>query len=99
MTFLFLYFAAYIYISYCVTGAFSGIFMLNHHLYVVNFIVILILLGQQFPAFFKHPGLDIKGTRWLLYLVAVLVIILVLVFLLINIHGELNGANARFPKQ
>ena len=60
-----LYFASYIFISYCVTGAFSGNFMLNHHLYVVNFIVVLVLLGQRFPAFFNHSGLEMKGTRWL----------------------------------
>jgi hypothetical protein len=99
LIFLLLYFGVYIFISYCITGAFSGIFHLNHHLYVVNFIVVLLLLGRQFPAFFKHNGLDIKGARWLLYLGIVLVIILVLTLILINIHGELNGANSRFPAQ
>jgi hypothetical protein len=92
-----LYFAAYIFISYCVTGAFSGIFMLNHHLYVVNFIAVLVLLGKRFPAFFPDHGLEITGTKWLQYLVAAVLIILVLALVLINIHGELNGANSRFP--
>jgi hypothetical protein len=92
-----LYFAAYIFISYCVTGAFSGNFMLNHHLYVVNMFVVLVLLSKQYPAFFPDPGLEINGTKWLKYLAAVLVIILVLALVLINIHGELNGANSRFP--
>ena len=95
--FFMLYFGAYIFISYCVTGAFSGIFHLNHHLYIVNYIVVMVLLGKKFPAFFDHSGLSIKGTRWLLYLAAVLVIILVLVVILINIHGELNGSHTRFP--
>ena len=92
-----LYFASYIFISYCVTGAFSGTFLLNHHLYVVNFVVVLVLLGRNFPAFFQDPGLDIRGTKWLQYFVAVVVIILILTFIIINIHSELNGANARFP--
>ncbi len=96
MIFFLLYFGVYIIISYCVTGAFSGIFLLNHHLYVVNYIVILVLLGQHFPAFFKHHGLDINGTKWLQYTIAVFVLILVLTVILINIHGEMNGANARF---
>jgi hypothetical protein len=98
LIFLILYFAAYIIISYCVTGAFAGNFMLNHHLYIVNFAVILVLLNQKFPAFFQHGGLKLNGTKWLLYLVSVIVIILALALILINIHGELNGANARFPK-
>jgi hypothetical protein len=95
--FFMLYFGAYIFISYCVTGAFSGIFHLNHHLYIVNYIVVMVLLGKKFPAFFDHSGLSIKGTRWLLYLAAVLVIIFVLAVILINIHGELNGSHTRFP--
>jgi hypothetical protein len=99
LTFLVLYFFAYIFISYCVTGAFAGNLMLNHHLYVVNFIVVILLLNMDFPAFFQNQGLDISGSKWLKYLAVVIVIILVLAFILINIHGELNGANARFPSQ
>ena len=97
MVLFILYFASYIFISYCVTGAFSGIFMLNHHLYVINFIVVLVLSGQRFPAFFEHHGSDISGTKWLQYFTAIIVIIIILTLILINIHGEMNGANARFP--
>ena len=99
LAFLILYLAAYIFISYCVTGAFSGHFMLNHHLYIVNFIVVLILLRKDYPAFFQNQVLDISGSKWIKYLVAVIAIIFVFAFVLINIHGELNGANARFPNQ
>ena len=99
LAFLILYLAAYIFISYCVTGAFSGHFMLNHHLYIVNFIVVLILLKKDYPAFFQNQVLDISGSKWIKYLVAVIAIIFVFAFVLINIHGELNGANARFPNQ
>jgi hypothetical protein len=99
LLFFILYFGAYIFISYCVTGAFSGIFLLNHHLYVANFIIVLILLQKQFPAFIEHSGLNINGRRWLLYSAIVLGIILVLALVLINIHGELNGANTRFPNK
>ena len=99
MVLFILYFASYIFISYCVTGAFSGNFMLNHHLYVVNLVVVLVLLQKHYPAFFQNPGLDLSGSNWLKYLAAVIVIILVLALVLINIHGELNGANARFPSQ
>ncbi len=96
--FLFLlYFTVYIFISYGVTGAFSGVFHLNHHLYVANLIVVMVLLGMKYPAFFHEPGLDIKGYRWVLCLVSILLIILILTVILINTHGELNGANSRFP--
>jgi hypothetical protein len=96
LIFFILYLAVYIFISYCVTGAFTGNFMLNHHLYIVNFVVVLVLLGKKFPAFFQHGGLELSGTKWLLYLISVIVVIIVLSLILINIHGELNGANARF---
>jgi hypothetical protein len=99
MNFLILYFIAYIFISYCVTGAFSGNFMLNHHLFIANFIIVMVLLRTRFPAFFQHGGLNINGTKWLFYLVYVIIVILVLALILINIHGELNGANVRFPIQ
>ncbi len=97
LIFLLLYFSSYIYISYCVTGVFSGNFLLNHHLYILNFIAVLLLSGRQYPAFFKNSGPEIKGTKWLQYFVTVIVIIFVLAFILINIHGELKGANSRFP--
>ena len=92
-----LYFASYIFISYCVTGAFSGTFLLNHHLYVANILAVLVLLGQRFPAFIEHHGLEASGAKWFLYMAVVLGIVLVLALVLINIHGEINGANARFP--
>jgi heme/copper-type cytochrome/quinol oxidase subunit 2 len=92
-----LYFASYIFISYCVTGAFSGIFLLNHHLYAVNILVVLVLLGQRFPAFINHAGPEMKGARWLQYFAVIIVIIIILTLILINIHGEMTGANARFP--
>ena len=92
-----LFFASYIFISYCVTGAFSGTFLLNHHLYVANILAVLVLLGQRFPAFINHSGLEMKGTEWLQYFTAIIVLIIILTLILINIHGELNGANARFP--
>jgi len=92
-----LYFAAYIIISYCVTGAFKGIFLFNHHLYVVNFIVVLILLGKHFPAFSEHPVPDINVKRWIQYAVGIVIVILLLALISINIHQEMGGANNRFP--
>jgi hypothetical protein len=99
MIFFLLYFAAYIIISYCVTGAFSGIFHLNHHLYVANFIIVIVLLRKKFSAFFEHYSLNINGSKWLIYIAVILGIILILALVLINIHGDLKGAHSRFPNQ
>jgi len=83
----------YILISYIVTGAFIGQFHLNHHLYVLNFIVVLILAGMHINPFFEHP---VNDKRWVRQTLVVLVIILFLAYLLINIHGEMEGAHERF---
>ena len=97
--FFFLMFGTYIFLSYAVTGAFSGSFHLNHHLYIVNFGVILFLLSRKYPSFFPAGSrrLEIHGTRWLLYLGIIIVFIMLLAFFLVNMHGELNGAGSRFP--
>jgi hypothetical protein len=97
LIFFIICFGTYIFLSYCVTGAFSGQFHLNHHLYIVNFIVVLVLAGSHFPSFFHKPGLEIRDTKWLWYLFAVVAIILILAAILVNSHGELNGAASRFP--
>ncbi len=96
LLFFMMYLGAYIFISYCVTGLFGGVFLLNHHLYVVNYIVVLVLLKKQLPAFFQQPVPDITGSKWLLYTVAIILFLLVLAFILINIHDEINGASSRF---
>jgi len=90
------YFAAYILISYCVTGAFTGIFHSNHQLYVVNFIVVLILLGKHFPAFSRNPVTEIISKHWWLYTITIVSIVILLSFVAINLHEQLGGANDRF---
>jgi len=90
------YFAAYILISYCVTGAFTGKFLSNHQLYVVNFIVVLILIGKHLPAFIENPAWEINSKYWWSYTMAIVSTILLLSFIVINLHGQLGGANNRF---
>jgi hypothetical protein len=92
-----LYFATYIIISYCVTGFFKGIYMLNHHLYIANYIIVLILLGKKYPSFFEHPVSEISGSKWLKYLLIIIAVILLLALIAINIHGEMGGSHNRFP--
>ena len=91
-----LHFAAYIMVSYIVKGAFAGKFLLNHHLYWVNFIIILYLMLKQFPAFFENLVSEINGKKLVIYFIGIVIIITLLVLISINIHGEMGGAHDRF---
>ena len=46
MLFFFLYLIVYILVSYAITGMFAGKTELNHHLYVLNIVLIYILLKK-----------------------------------------------------
>lgn len=91
-----IYFSAYIFFSFIVTGAFSGIIMSNHLLYLLNFIVILFLLRKHYPAFFNFADNELQKENWLLYFIFIIFVILILAFICIHLHGELNGAHSRF---
>jgi hypothetical protein len=90
------YFAAYITVSYIVTGALTGTFLLNHHLYWVNYIIILLLVRKQYPAFFEDLSSDLNSKKWILWFAAILVIIILLSIVSTNIHGEMSGSHNRF---
>lgn len=90
------FWGAYIFISFGVTGAFNGIFPLNHLLYLVNFGVVLILLRKHFPSFFEHPVTEIIAGKWFKYAVGIVLLIIVFALIAINIHAEIDGANYRF---
>ena len=91
-----LYFIVYIMFSYVVSGAFKGIFMLNHHLYIANLVVILFLVGKHFPAFSDKLHSGMKARDWFKLLLALVLTILFLSFISISIHGEMGGSNIRF---
>jgi hypothetical protein len=91
-----LYFVVYMIFSYIVSGAFKGIFMLNHHLYVVNLVVILFLVGKHFPAFPDHLQPEMKTRDWFKLLLALVLVILFLSVISILLHGEMSGSNNRF---
>jgi hypothetical protein len=91
-----LYFGAYIVISYIISQMFAGHFLSNHHLYIVNFVVILVLAKKQFPSFFEIIISEINGKRWGFYLFGLLIIFAVLALIAINSHGEI-GHHTRFP--
>jgi LPXTG-motif cell wall-anchored protein len=95
-TFFAAYFGIYIVLSYLVTGVLAGSFHLNHHLYVVNFIVIFILLNRvEFPVVSMNIRKMNYGKYRLLFF-TILVIIALLALVSTSIHDGMNGAHNRF---
>ena len=90
------YLAAYILISYIVSGVFAGRFPSNHQLYVVNLAVILLMAGKQFTPFFTKPVSEMNVNRWMLYLACIIIVIMILALISVNTHGEMGGAHERF---
>jgi hypothetical protein len=86
----------YTFMSYAVTGIFGGEMHLNHHLYVLNIILIFALLrfnNLQFN-YTEMDKVDLK--KWFFYLLIVLGVLAILALIAINVHGDLGDRN-RFP--
>ncbi len=90
------YLVSYTIISFIVTGAFKGIFMSNHVLYVVNILVILLLLQKKFPVFPEKIYSEIDTAKWLQLFIGIVVILMILAFIAVHIHDEMPGAHNRF---
>jgi len=73
------------------------ILLLNHHLYWCNFIIILFLIGKQFPAFFDEPFSSINSNKWWFFYACAIVVVFILAVISSNIAEGLSGANNRFP--
>jgi hypothetical protein len=93
---LLMYLGSYIVLSYIVTGAFNGIFLLNHHLYVLNFIAIIILLRKQYPVFGNMFKTEMNGKKWILIALGIVIFLLILAFIMVHIHAKMGSANNRF---
>ncbi len=87
--------ALYVAISLIVSGVLAGHIPFNHILYVVNIIVVVALLGKIQSPFVSELNCDVKRIHWQT-LAMLLVIIVLLALLLVNVHGELGGAQNRF---
>ena len=87
---------AYTFMSYAVTGIFGGEMHLNHHLYVVNIILIFALLrsGSWQFNYTEMDKVDLK--KWIVYLIIVLGVLAILALIAISVHGDL-GDRDRFP--
>ncbi len=95
--FFFVYLSVYIFVSYAVTGLFAGNMELNHHLYVLNIMLIFILLRLDNPAMFETVSNQVNSKKWFAYFIMILIFIAVLSIIAINTHGELGGSHNRFP--
>lgn len=89
-------FVVYIAISYLVTGLIGGQTHLNHHLYIVNLIVILLLVRQKVNPFAAAPCIEPRWEILLRMYAWMVIIIALLTFVLISTHGELSGSQVRF---
>lgn len=90
-----IFMVAYVTISFIVSGILAGKVPFNHVLYVVNIVVIVILLRSVQSPFSKELNHNLHRIHWQT-LAVVLTAIVLLALLLVNIHGELSGAQTRF---
>ncbi len=97
MFFFFIYLIVYTLLSYSITGLFAGKTELNHHLYVINIIVIYFLVRKNYPAVFSNITDKLETKPWAVYLIGIILFLAILSLIAINIHGELGGSHNRFP--
>ncbi|MBC6998922.1 hypothetical protein [Cytophaga sp. FL35] len=82
-------------VSYLVSGLLIGNSPINHHLYVINILVVAYLYRKvELPIIWQEVKTLPKNWIWVIPIVLVVVAILTLIA--IGIHGELPGANERF---
>ncbi|RLD77892.1 MAG: hypothetical protein DRJ10_11195, partial [Bacteroidetes bacterium] len=97
MFFFFIYLIVYTLLSYSITGLFAGKTELNHHLYVINIVVIYFLVRKNYPAVFSNITDKLETKPWAVYLIGIILFLAILSLIAINIHGELGGSHNRFP--
>ena len=98
--FFLIYTLGYIVLSYISTGLFLGTFLKNsnHHLYLVNLIVIVLLLRKNFDAFSSNPTELFERKTWFYWTVFVLLFIALLALIAIRLHGPTDETFDRFPQ-
>lgn len=93
----YVYLLVYMIVSYLITGLFAGHTALNHHLYLLNAVVIYLLTLKERPAMLDKVTDKVEPGKWFVYLVVIIAFLALLSLILINIHGEMGGAHNRFP--
>lgn len=92
------YFGVYILLSYLVTGALALRFHLNHHLYIVNYIVIFLLLSKLGVPVSEphHTEVNFRSLRFWLFVIIAFIALLALFS--IAVHEGLPGGHNRFER-
>lgn len=94
--FLFVYLGVYAVLSYLVTGLFAGKMDLNHHLYLLNILIVYIIVRNGKTEYVSVGCNALPTKKWGLCLLAIVVFIALLSLVAISIHGELPGSHNRF---
>lgn len=89
-------FIIYMVFSYLIKGLLAGNTEINHHLYVVNILVLYLLMRKEIPAFFNKLTDAIPVSRWMWTLVGIAGFIALLAWVAISIHTDIGGHD-RFP--
>ncbi len=97
MLFFLLLLTVYIILSYTLKGLLVGITHFNHHLYLVNLLVIFVLSRKERPAIFESVTEKVDSGKWFIYLISIFIVLAILTLIAINIHGEIGGSHNRFP--
>jgi hypothetical protein len=97
--FFLIYTLAYILISYVSTGLFLGTFLKNsnHHLYLVNLLVVILLLRRKDEAFNNKPTNKMDWKTGLIWIVFIILIFAILALTTIQLHGPTDASYDRFP--
>jgi len=97
--FFLIYTLGYIVLSYISTGLFLGTFLKNsnHHLYLINLLVVVLLLRKNFEAFSIQPTKQFEQRTWIYWTVFILLFVAVLVLIAIHLHGPTDETFDRFP--
>ncbi|WP_419211325.1 hypothetical protein ACNR9Q_11280 [Maribacter sp. X9] len=93
---LVVYLSTYGILSYVVTGIFAGHMVLNHHLYIVNIILIFLLLEKGKWVSFESASRKINSKKWIIYLMLTTITIALLALFAVKFHDGLPGGQNRF---
>jgi len=97
--FFLIYTLAYILLSYISTGLFLGTFLKNsnHHLYLVNLLVVILLLRRKDEAFSNKLTNKMDWKTGLTWIVFIIFIFAILALITIHLHGPTDASYDRFP--
>lgn len=88
----------YALLSYVASGFYLGNFWTNsnHHLYLVNILVIVLLARNKYSVFFKDLTQNSSAKKWLMLTILAIISIAAMAWLSIQLHGETGPSYDRF---